>query len=127
MTTTDIFLFCRLLGRPLEIFLDTSINNVHKQLCIFIKTRIYGHLRWPFFSPFGFGKVLELVSICNYLMYTLLLYTIYDMMLSQGQFRFEFIDLFSKLDLISKNIFWSLYHKFCNLNLLKIDHYKVSS
>ena len=31
-------------------------------LCI---TRIYGHLRWPFFSPFGYGKLLELVSICN--------------------------------------------------------------
>ena len=30
----------------------------------FISTRIYDHLRWPFFSPFGYGKLLELVSIC---------------------------------------------------------------
>ena len=28
-------------------------------------TRIYGHLRWPFFSPFGYGKLLEIVSMCN--------------------------------------------------------------
>ena len=27
-------------------------------------TRIYGHLRWPFFLPFRYGKLLELVSIC---------------------------------------------------------------
>ena len=31
----------------------------------FNMTRIYGHLRWPFFSPFGDGKVLELVSNCK--------------------------------------------------------------
>ena len=31
----------------------------------FRATRIYGHLRWPFFWPFGYGKILELVSICN--------------------------------------------------------------
>ena len=33
-----------------------------------ILTRIYGHLRWPFFSPFGYGRVLELfmmTNICN--------------------------------------------------------------
>ena len=30
-------------------------------------TRIYGHLRWPFFSPFGYGKLLELVSFFNFL------------------------------------------------------------
>ena len=36
MTTTDIFLFCRLLGRPLEIFLDTSINNVYKQTIVYV-------------------------------------------------------------------------------------------
>ena len=29
------------------------------------RTRIYGHLRWPFFSLFRYGKLLELVSICN--------------------------------------------------------------
>jgi hypothetical protein len=28
-------------------------------------TRIYGHLWWPFFSPFGYGKLLELVRIGN--------------------------------------------------------------
>ena len=32
----------------------------------FKRTRIYGHLRWPFFSPFGYGMILELDSICNY-------------------------------------------------------------
>ena len=32
---------------------------------IFKCTRIYRHLWWPFFSPFGYGKLLELVSICN--------------------------------------------------------------
>ena len=37
-------------------FIDNIIVNI---------TRIYGHLRWPFFSPFGYGKLLELVSICN--------------------------------------------------------------
>ena len=31
----------------------------------FTITRIYGHLWWPFFSPFGYGKLLELVGICN--------------------------------------------------------------
>ena len=28
-------------------------------------TRMYGQLWWPFFSPFGYGKLLELVSIYN--------------------------------------------------------------
>ena len=36
-----------------------------EQYKIFIYTRIYGHLWWPFFSSFGYGKLLELVSICN--------------------------------------------------------------
>ena len=27
-----------------------------------INTRVYGHLRWSFLSPFGYGKLLELVS-----------------------------------------------------------------
>ena len=31
----------------------------------FKETRIYGNLRWPFFSPFGYGKLLELDGICN--------------------------------------------------------------
>ena len=31
----------------------------------FTITCIYGHLWWPFFSPFGYGKLLELVGICN--------------------------------------------------------------
>ena len=31
----------------------------------FTITRIYGHLWWPFFSPFGYGKLLEQVGICN--------------------------------------------------------------
>ena len=30
-----------------------------------INTRIYGHLRRPFFSPFRYGKVLELVRFCK--------------------------------------------------------------
>ena len=29
------------------------------------KTRIYGHLRWPFFSPFGYGRVPELFRMTN--------------------------------------------------------------
>ena len=36
------------------------IGTVH-QILYFIYTRIYGHLRWPFFSPFGYGKLLEVV------------------------------------------------------------------
>ena len=28
-------------------------------------TRIYGHLRWPFFSPFGYGRELELFRLKN--------------------------------------------------------------
>ena len=31
------------------------------------KTRIYGHLRWPFFSPFGYGRVPELFRMTNIL------------------------------------------------------------
>ena len=30
-----------------------------------IWTRIYGHLRWPFFSPFGYGNLLELFRMKN--------------------------------------------------------------
>ena len=30
-----------------------------------ISTRIYGHLRWPFFSPFGYGRVPELFRVTN--------------------------------------------------------------
>ena len=43
-------------------FFKFLIMYVYKLL---IHTRIYGHLRWPFFSPFGYGKLLELVNICN--------------------------------------------------------------
>ena len=32
--------------------------------CSFIYTCIYGHLRWPFFLPFGYGKLFGLVSNC---------------------------------------------------------------
>ena len=38
---------------------------IFKKINILLKTRIYGHLWWPFFSPFGYGKLFELVSICN--------------------------------------------------------------
>ena len=31
----------------------------------FTKTCIYGHLRWPFFSPFGYVRVLELFRTTN--------------------------------------------------------------
>ena len=54
--------FCRL------TFFFQEKKNLSKEqllfsfLCI---THIYGHLRWPLFSPFGYGKLLELVSICN--------------------------------------------------------------
>ena len=34
-------------------------------VCKVKKNHIYGHLLRPFFSPFGYGKLLELVSICN--------------------------------------------------------------
>ena len=40
-------------------------NQVEINKKFFKRTRIYGHLWWPFFSPFGYGKLLELVSICN--------------------------------------------------------------
>ena len=31
----------------------------------FIYTRIYGHLRWPFFSPFGYRRVPKLFRVTN--------------------------------------------------------------
>ena len=34
-------------------------------LWIFNVTRIYGHLRWAFFSPFGYGRVVELFRMTN--------------------------------------------------------------
>ena len=40
-------------------------NLTFKFMLFLIHTRIYGHLWWPFFLPFGYGKLLELVSNCN--------------------------------------------------------------
>ena len=39
------------------------ISVIPSKLLLF--TRIYGHLRWPFFSPFGYGRVPELFRVTN--------------------------------------------------------------
>ena len=50
---------------PSAVSPPVVMNEVNLKDKKFIKTRIYGHLRWPFFSTFGYGKLLELASICN--------------------------------------------------------------
>ena len=44
---------------------DLESSKLFEIKCFFISTRIYGHLRWPFFSPFGYGRVPELFRMTN--------------------------------------------------------------
>ena len=46
-----------------HILIKKYMPNINMDIIYYKITCIYGHLWWPFFSPFGYRKLLELVFI----------------------------------------------------------------
>ena len=60
--------FAKTFGKKMESHKGTNLLFLTYRLpihTVFTITCIYGHLRWPFFSPFGYGRVLELFRMTN--------------------------------------------------------------
>ena len=53
------FQFSSLVSWMVHEYIVKTMNAPLESTCI------YGHLRWPFFLPFGYGRVLELFRMTN--------------------------------------------------------------